>query len=59
MLPIHLTQSFRRDLGKRDDVEVPKYYYREDNPDKGPLVTWRSHANLLFMNWVNWVLGSE
>ena len=57
--PNTLDTEYHRDLGKRDDVEVPKYYYREDNPAKGPLVTWRSHANLLFMNWVNWVLGGE
>jgi len=57
--PNTLDTEYHRDLGKRDDVEVPKYYYREDNPAKGPLVTWRSHANLLFMNWVNWVLGGK
>ena len=50
--PNTLDTEYRRDLGKRDDVELPKYYYREDNPEKGPLVTWRAHANLLFTNWV-------
>ena len=50
--PNTLDTEYRRDLGKRDDVELPKYYYREDNPENGPLVTWRAHANLLFTNWV-------
>lgn len=50
--PETLDREYHRDLGKRDDVEIPKHYYREDDPMKGPLVTWRAHANLLFMNWV-------
>jgi len=50
--PDTLDREYHRDLGKRDDVEIPKHYYREDDPMKGPLVTWRAHANLLFMNWV-------
>ena len=54
--PDTLDTEYHRDLGKRDDVELPKYYYREDNPEKGPLVTWRAHANLLFTNWLSWVV---
>ena len=55
--PDTLDAEYHRDLGKRDDVEVPKHYYRDDNPANGPLVTWRAHANLLFVNWVAWVVN--
>lgn len=57
--PDTLDTEYHRDLDKRDDVEVPKYYYREDDPSKGPLVTWRAHANLLFTNWLSWVVDIE
>lgn len=51
--PDTLDQEYRRDMGKRDDVDMPEHYYRNDNPAEKPLVTWRAHANLLFMNWIN------
>ena len=52
--PNTLDNEYRRDLGKRDDVDVPKNYYRDNNPDNAPLVRWRAHANLLFSNWINY-----
>ena len=55
--PDTLDTEYHRDLGKRNDVEVPKHYYRDDKPTNGPLVTWRAHANLLFVNWVAWVVN--
>ena len=55
--PDTLDTEYHRDFGKRDDVEVPKHYYRDDKPTNGPLVTWRAHANLLFVNWVAWVVN--
>lgn len=51
--PDTLDQEYHRDAGKRDDVDLPRHYYRDDNPAKGPLVTWRAHAHLLFTNWMN------
>ena len=51
--PETLDQEYHRDAGKRDDVDLPRHYYRDDNPAKGPLVTWRAHAHLLFTNWMN------
>ena len=52
--PNTLDNEYRRDLGKRDDVDFPKNYYRDNNPDNAPLVRWRAHANLLFSNWINY-----
>lgn len=52
--PGTLDSEYRRDRGKRDDVDKPVNYYTDDDPDKAPMVTWRAHANLLFSNWVNY-----
>ncbi len=57
--PNTLDQEYRRDKGKRDDVEMPKNYYLDDDPEKPPLVTWRAHANLLFSNWINYYIYQE
>ena len=50
--PDTLDKEYKRDMGKRDDVDMPQNYYRNDNPDDGPQVRWRAHANLLFQNWI-------
>ena len=33
---------------------MPENYFPDDDPTRAPLVTWRSHANLLYMNWLNY-----
>lgn len=57
--PYTLDQEYRRDKGKRDDVEMPLNYYRDDNPSNPPHVTWRAHANLLYNNWINYYIYQE
>ena len=52
--PNTLDNEYRRDVGKRDDVDLPKNYYRNDRPEDGPLVSWRAHANLFYSNWINY-----
>lgn len=52
--PGTLDSEYKRDLGKRDDVEKPKNYYVDDDPDKGINVSWRAHANLFYHNWLNY-----
>ncbi len=52
--PDTLDREYRRDKDVRDDVDVPRNYYRNDDPKLGPLVRWRAHANLLFANWINY-----
>lgn len=52
--PDTLDKEYKRDFGKRDDVDLPKNYYRDDDPTKEPVVRWRAHANLLFSNWINY-----
>lgn len=57
--PLTLDTEYRRDLGKGLPVGVPKDYYKDNNPGKGPLVRWRGHANLLFSNWLNYYVYQE
>ena len=57
--PNTLDNEYKRDRGVRDDVDLPKNYYRDNNPDLPPLVTWRAHANLLYANWINYYVYQE
>ncbi len=57
--PYTLDGEYRRDLGKGLPIDMPKNYYRNDNPEQGPLVRWRSTANLLFCNWLNYYVYQE
>ena len=57
--PYTLDSEYHRDLGKRDDVEMPKNYYKDNDPHQAPLVTWRAHANLMFSNWINYYIYQE
>ena len=52
--PETLDTEYRRDKGKRKDVDIPVNYYIDNDPQKAPNVTWRAHGNLLFTNWINY-----
>ncbi len=53
--PNTLHDEYTRDVNKgMDNVELPKNYYRDNDPNQPPLVRWRSHANLLYINWLNY-----
>ncbi len=49
-----LQQEYMRDISKGLNISVPKNYFPEDDPNKEPIVRWKSHANLLFSNWLNY-----
>ena len=57
--PNTLDTEYRRDKDIRDDVDLPRHYYRNDDPQQGPVVTWRAHANLLYANWINYYVYQE
>ncbi len=57
--PGTLDTEYRRDLAKGLPIQMPVNYYRGDDPDQGPLVTWRGHGNLLFTNWLNYYVYQE
>jgi len=46
--------EYDRDVDKGVNIKIPKNYYEENDPTKKPIVKWRSHANLLFLNWLNY-----
>ncbi|MGA3406334.1 MAG: homoserine O-succinyltransferase [Candidatus Bathyarchaeia archaeon] len=54
-----LELEYDRDIARGVDRKVPKNYYPEDNPKLPPTVLWRSHANLLFSNWLNYYVYQE
>ena len=54
-----LKSEYDRDIAKGLDIEVPKNYYPDDNPNSQPMVKWRGHANLLFSNWLNYYVYQE
>ncbi len=50
-----LHNEYLRDLEKGlDSVGPPVNYYKNDQPSQPPIVKWRSHANLLYINWLNY-----
>lgn len=49
-----LRNEYERDRSKGFDIAMPENYFPDDDPQKAPLVSWRSHANLLFLNWLNY-----
>ena len=48
-----LGREYFRDVDKGLDIAVPENYFPGDDPKRPPQVTWRSHANLFFSNWLN------
>ena len=54
--PDTLDKEYRRDVGVRSDVGLPKNYYLDDDPSNKPVVTWRAHANLLYSNWITYYI---
>ena len=57
--PNTLDTEYRRDRDVRTDVSLPVNYYRHDNPDEPPIVSWRAHANLFYSNWINYYVYQE
>ena len=49
-----LKNEYVRDVNAGMDIKVPKNYFEDDDPNKDPVVSWRSHANLLYTNWLNY-----
>ena len=52
--PGTLRKEYLRDKDAGLPIEIPKNYFPDDDDTKEPLVTWRSHANLLYANWLNY-----
>ena len=48
-----LKQEYDRDVANGTPINVPMNYYPDDNPANPPKNRWRSHAHLLYGNWIN------
>ncbi|MCK9267734.1 MAG: homoserine O-succinyltransferase [Alkaliphilus sp.] len=57
--PITLKEEYNRDIAAGRKIEIPQNYFIDDDPSKPPRVVWRSHANLLFANWLNYYVYQE
>lgn len=49
-----LSGEYERDLKRGMEPELPQNYFPDDDTHNDPVVTWRSHSMLLFMNWLNY-----
>ncbi len=49
-----LKAEYDRDVAKGLPIAVPRNYFPGDDPARPPLMTWRSHAHLLYANWLNY-----
>lgn len=54
-----LAEEYWRDLRKGVPAQIPVNYFPDNDPEKQPLNRWRSHAHLLFSNWLNYYVYQE
>ncbi len=54
-----LAAEYFRDLDKGLPIHIPYNYFEGDDPDNPPRFIWRSHANLLFVNWLNYFVYQQ
>jgi homoserine O-succinyltransferase len=57
--PLTLKLEYDRDFDKGLEIKVPRNYFPLDDASKAPMVKWRSHASLLFSNWLNYYVYQE
>lgn len=57
--PLTLKKEYERDKARGLDIHVPQNYFENDDPTKQVIVRWRSSANLLFMNWLNYYVYQQ
>lgn len=57
--PNTLKNEYERDIRKGYHIEIPRNYFPYDDPTLPPMVRWRSHASLLFSNWLNYYVYQE
>ena len=49
-----LKEEYFRDINKGIQINIPKNYFYQDNPNNMPMVTWRGTASVVFSNWLNY-----
>ena len=54
-----LKREYERDVERGVNIALPKYYFPQNDPSRRPRHNWRSHAHLLFTNWLNYYVYQE
>jgi homoserine O-succinyltransferase len=54
-----LAREYKRDVEKGLPIELPENYFPGGDASGTPVLSWRSHANLLFLNWLNYYVYQE
>ena len=49
-----LRNEYMRDINAGLGTAIPENYFPDDDPSEEPMMRWRSHANLLYSNWLNY-----
>lgn len=49
-----LKNEYFRDIDKGINTDIPKHYFKNDDPNNLPIVKWKAHSSLLFNNWLNY-----
>ena len=57
--PLCLKHEYMRDVQSGINPAVPENYFPADDPTQTPIVTWKSHGNLLFSNWLNYYVYQQ
>ena len=52
--PDTLAREYFRDVNKGLSIDIPKNYFKDDDPAQPPVVKWRSASTLMFTNWLNY-----
>ncbi|WP_400241882.1 homoserine O-succinyltransferase [Niallia sp. JL1B1071] len=56
---VTLAEEYKRDKEKGLNIHLPLHYFPNNDPSMRPLNSWRSHAHLLFSNWLNYYVYQE
>ena len=51
-----LDKEYKRDLAKGLDIDIPKNYYKDDNPEEEPIYSWKENGDKIYSNWVKYYL---
>lgn len=54
-----LDKEYRRDINKGLDIDIPKNYYFNDDPNLTPVYKWHAHSTLLYHNWLYYYVYKE
>ena len=54
-----LDSEYKRDVSLGRPIKLPKNYYKDNDPEKEPVMLWRASATLLFTNWLNYYVYQE